>query len=88
MVPRKVRGQIGQDAFETLLIQMALHLVERQISEAVTIQDGVEDQIDGVEDERAVDTRPNFPRATFQSPPVDRSRGGQPQIDGAMFGQL
>ena len=58
---------------QATIAQVGFDLVERQVGQAVAVERRVKDQVDGVEDERAVDPHAGFPSVVDETPAVERA---------------
>lgn len=84
----QVRSEPAEHPRQPSGVEIGLNLIERQIGKAMAVKCCVQDQVDGVEDERPVDPHPRFAPAAHQSPAVQGAGSRQPQVDGAMIDEL
>jgi hypothetical protein len=54
----------------------------------VSVECSIEDEIDGVEDQRSLDPHADIAATMFQTPAIQCAGGRKPQIDRTMIDQL
>ena len=88
VIAGKVGCELSQHLNEPSFIQMMLDLIEREVGEAVSVECSIEDEIDGVEDQRSLDPHPDIAATMFQTPAIQCAGSRKPQIDRTMIDQL
>lgn len=82
------RQAVGHHRLKSFGVDMRLNLIQRQISQPQPGQRGIKDQVDGVEDRRAVHHHPRFLTVLQHAPTAQLGAAGQAQIKGAMLDQM
>lgn len=88
VIPWQIWCQTAENARQASLVQMELNLIERKVSEPMPIEHRVENEINGIEDERPINAHSCLTPGAFQPPSIESARRRQSQVDRAMLDQL
>ena len=79
VVARKIGRELAEHPHQPPLVQVVLNLIEREISQSVAVERSIEDQVDGVKDQRSstctrTSRPPRFSRQLLSVPEVGNRR--------------